>query len=209
MLFVAVERSLDLQESLDPEEWAAIMDRFVGIVTDEVRRFEGSVESSTGDGITAVFGVPLALEDHAQRSARAALKVFRSVGDLALELRRTNQLDFQVCIGLSSGEAVVDRAGDEVRLDSTASGRTSGLAQRMADLAEPGRLYVTEQTARLLRATFDVRDLGLMTVRALVPRCRCSCSKARPRPVRGLQCGPKCRWSGEAPTWRYWRTPWT
>jgi class 3 adenylate cyclase/tetratricopeptide (TPR) repeat protein len=165
VLFADVEGSMGLQESLDPEQWARIMGRLVRILADGVRRFGGTVDKFTGDGIMALFGAPVALEDHARRACLAALHLTAAAAGYADELRRSSELDLRVRVGLNSGEVIVGRVGDDVRLDATALGHAVGLAQRMEAIAEPGRGYLTEHTARLVRGRFRLADLGMRNVK--------------------------------------------
>ncbi len=156
---------MDLQENLDPEAWATIMGRFVEILADGVRRFGGTVDKFTGDGIMALFGAPLAQEDHARRACHAALHLIQVIATYAEELRRSQGVDLHVRLGLNSGEVVVGRVGDDVTLDPTALGHAVGLAQRMEALAEPGRAYLTEHTARLVEGWFRLTALGPTAVK--------------------------------------------
>jgi class 3 adenylate cyclase len=165
VLFADVQGSMELQEELDVELWAQIVDRFVNILADGVHRFGGTVDKFTGDGIMALFGAPLAQEDHARRACHAARHMARAIRTYAEELRRSDGVDLHVRIGLNSGEVVVGRVGDDVRIDPTALGHTVGLAQRMEALAVPGSAYLTEHTARLVEGWFRLRDLGPMTVK--------------------------------------------
>src|SRR5207245_9969087 len=114
----------------------------------------------TGDGIMALFGAPIAHEDHAQRACAAALDLARELGALAEEVRRESGLEFAVRMGLNSGEVVVGRIGDDLRMDYTAQGHVVGLAARVQQLAPPGGISVTEQTARLAAGCFDFLDRG-------------------------------------------------
>jgi class 3 adenylate cyclase len=154
VLFADVKGSMELAEQLDPEEWHRIMDRFFVILTDGVHRFEGTVNQFTGDGIMALFGAPIAHEDHAQRACHAALVLRDALRGYAHRLRRERGLDFAVRIGLNSGAVVVGRIGDDLRMDYTAQGHTVGLASRMEQLAEAGGVYVTEHTAALAARPF-------------------------------------------------------
>src|SRR4029077_8511751 len=165
VLFADVQGSMELQETLDVEAWAKIVDRFVNILADEVRRFGGTVDKFTGDGIMALFGAPLAQEDHARRACHAAWHMTRAIRAYAEELRRSEGVDLHVRVGLNSGEVVVGRVGEHLRIDPTALGHTVGLAQRMEALALPGSAYLTEHTARLVEGWFRLRDLGPMTVK--------------------------------------------
>jgi adenylate cyclase len=134
-----------------------MMDRFVTLLAEGVERFGGTVDKFTGDGIMALFGAPLAYEDHARRGCLAALTMSSAVADYAAELRRTVGLGFAVRIGLNSGEVVT---GGIAGGSYTAVGHTVGLAQRMEALAEPGRAYLTEATAELAGPYFALSDLG-------------------------------------------------
>jgi class 3 adenylate cyclase/tetratricopeptide (TPR) repeat protein len=167
VLFADVKGSMELAEQLDPEEWHRIMDRFFAILTDGVHRFEGTVNQFTGDGIMALFGAPIAHEDHAQRACHAALVLRDALRGYAHQLRRERGLDFAVRIGLNSGAVVVGRIGDDLRMDYTAQGHTVGLASRMEQLAEAGGVYVTEHTAALAAGFFRLDDLGLFTVKGV------------------------------------------
>jgi class 3 adenylate cyclase/tetratricopeptide (TPR) repeat protein len=165
VLFADVQGSMDLQENLDPEVWARIMGRFVQILAEGIRRCGGTVDKFTGDGIMALFGAPVAQEDHARRACHAAWQLTTAMAAYAESLRCSQGVDFHVRLGLASGEVVVGRVGEDIRLDPTALGHTVGLAQRMEALAEPGRVYLTEHTARLVKSWFRLTDRGPMTVK--------------------------------------------
>jgi class 3 adenylate cyclase/tetratricopeptide (TPR) repeat protein len=165
VLFADVRGSMELSEELDVEVWAKIVDRFTGILTEEVRRFGGTVDKFTGDGIMALFGAPLALEDHAKRACHAAWAISRAIRVLGEELRRSDGVDLRVRVGINSGEVVVGRVSADLGIDPTALGHAVGLAQRMEALAEPGSAYLTEHTARLVEGWFRLRDLGPMTIK--------------------------------------------
>ncbi len=160
MLFADVSGSMDLAERQDPEEWRKIMQRFFSILADAVTKFEGTVDKFTGDGIMAVFGAPVAHEDHARRACYAALQMLDDVAEYAAELRRGPGLNFSTRIGINSGEVVVGAIGEGRDGDYTAIGHTVGLAQRMEALAEPGKAYVTEHTAELATGFLELDDLG-------------------------------------------------
>jgi class 3 adenylate cyclase/tetratricopeptide (TPR) repeat protein len=165
VMFADVMGSMDLSEQTDPEQWRRIMDRFVNILCDGVHRFEGTVDKFTGDGIMALFGAPIAHEDHAQRACYAALHLQGELAEYAGELRRSQGLNFSVRMGLNSGEVVVGSVGEDLRLDYTAVGHTVGLAQRMETLAEPGKVYLTDHTASLVSGFFRLEDLGEFDVK--------------------------------------------
>jgi class 3 adenylate cyclase len=170
VLFVDVVRSMELAERVDPEEWHRLLDRLFRILADGVHRYEGTINQYTGDGIMALFGAPIAHEDHAQRACAAALDLARELGMLAEDVRRESGLDFAVRMGLNSGEVVVGRIGDDLRMDYTAQGHVVGLAARVLQLAPPGGVTVTEQTARLASGFFDFLDRGEQSLKgASVP----------------------------------------
>jgi class 3 adenylate cyclase/tetratricopeptide (TPR) repeat protein len=175
VLFADVKGSLDMAEGQDPEQWRRIMQGFFSILADEVRRFEGTVDKFTGDGIMAVFGAPIAHEDHARRACYAALRMLDDISEYAAELRRTHGLNFSARIGLDSGEVVAGAIGAGADGEYTAIGHTVGLAQRMEALAEPGRAYLTEDTAKLARGFFELKDLGEFEI------------KGASRPVRAFE----------------------
>ncbi len=167
VLFADVTGSMDLAERTDPELWRNIMDRFFTILCDGVHRFEGTVDKFTGDGIMALFGAPIAHEDHAQRACWAALTLQRELADYAAEVRRGQGLSFAVRMGINSGEVVVGQIGEDLRIEYTAVGHTVGLAQRMESLAEPGKAYLTDQTAKLVSGYLDLDDLGEFDVKGV------------------------------------------
>src|SRR6185436_19048381 len=111
--------------------WHGIMDRFFRILTDGVHRFEGTVNQYTGDGIMALFGAPIAHEDHAARACHSALYMTERLRRYANELRLARALNFSVRMGLNSGEVIVGSIGDDLRMDYTAQGQTVSLAARM------------------------------------------------------------------------------
>jgi class 3 adenylate cyclase/tetratricopeptide (TPR) repeat protein len=167
VLFADVKGSMDLAEQLGAEEWHAVLDRFFQIMNDGVHRFEGTVNQYTGDGIMALFGAPIAHEDHAQRACYAALHIRDGVRAYANEVRTQHGVPFGVRIGLNSGEVVVGKIGDDLRMDYTAQGHTVGLAQRMEALAESGHICLSEHTARLVEGYFAYQDLGRTRVKGV------------------------------------------
>jgi class 3 adenylate cyclase/tetratricopeptide (TPR) repeat protein len=165
VLFADVSGSMDLAEGQDPEEWRKIMQRFFAILAEAVERFEGTVDKFTGDGIMAVFGAPIAHEDHARRACYAALQMLDDVSGYAAELRRASGLNFSTRIGINSGEVVAGAIGAGGTGEYTAIGHTVGLAQRMEALAEPGSAYLTESTAALASGFLDLEELGAFEIK--------------------------------------------
>jgi class 3 adenylate cyclase len=162
VLFADVERSMDLAARLDPEELAAVMGRLFALCAEGVERFEGTVVTFTGDGVMALFGAPLAYEDHARRACLAGLHLQASVSAYAAELLRTRDLELRLRVGLHSGEVVAGMVGDS---GYTAVGHAVGMAQRVQALGEPGMVCLSEGTARLVAGDFDLHDLGRFEVK--------------------------------------------
>ncbi len=160
VLFADVKGSMELAGQLDPEAWHGILERFFEILTEGVHRFEGTVNQYTGDGIMALFGAPIAHEDHAQRACYAALNLQSEIARYATEVKREHGLGFSTRMGIHSGDVVVGKIGDDLRMDYTAQGHTVGLAQRMEALASPDTCYLTDATAALVSGYFQLRDLG-------------------------------------------------
>jgi class 3 adenylate cyclase len=167
VLFADVQGSMDIAESVDAEEWHRILDRFFAILAEGIHRFEGTINQFTGDGVMALFGAPVAHEDHAQRACHAALALSESLARYSTELRRTRALSFSVRIGLNSGEVVVGKIGDDLRMDYTAQGRTVGLAARIQQIAAPDRVYLTEHVARLVDGYFRLVELGEFAIKGV------------------------------------------
>jgi class 3 adenylate cyclase/tetratricopeptide (TPR) repeat protein len=164
VLFADVIGSMELAEQSDPEEWRRIMDRYFSILCEGVHRFEGTVDKFTGDGIMAIFGAPIAHEDHARRACYAALHLQRELAAYAAQLRAQG-VSFSVRMGLNSGEVVVGTIGEDLGMEYTALGHTVGLAQRMEQLAEPGKAYLSQHTASLVEGYLALSDLGEVTIK--------------------------------------------
>jgi class 3 adenylate cyclase len=167
VLFADVKGSMALAESVDPEQWHAILDGFFGVLAEGVHRFEGTVNQFTGDGIMALFGAPIAHEDHAQRACYAALQLRDDLAKYAREVKREHGLGFSVRMGLHSGDVIVGKIGDDLRMDYTAQGHTVGLAARMQELASPDTVYLTGRTSELVSGYFRLDDLGTFPVKGV------------------------------------------
>src|SRR3954453_15011260 len=165
VLFADLVGSMKLTEQTDPEEWRDLMDRFFSILCEGVHRFEGTVDKFTGDGMMALFGAPIAHEDHARRACYAALHLQAELYSYAAELRRAEGLNLSIRMGLNSGEVVVGTIGEDLAMDFTALGHTVGLAQRMEQLAAADRVYLTEHTAALVEGYIELTDLGEFQVK--------------------------------------------
>jgi class 3 adenylate cyclase/tetratricopeptide (TPR) repeat protein len=170
VMFVDIVGSMDLAEVLDPERWRGALDRFFVIACEAVHGVEGTIHQFTGDGVMALFGAPLAHEDHARRGCLAALSLHSALAPLAQELA-AEKVEFAIRAGLSSGEVIVGEIGDEGRMDYAAIGHKVGLAQRMESLAAAGSTALSAATAALVAGEFDLRDLGEFEVKgASVPQ---------------------------------------
>jgi adenylate cyclase len=167
VLFADVKGSMELAAQLDPEQWHSILNRFFEILTEGVHRFEGTVNQYTGDGIMALFGAPISHEDHAQRACWAALSLRDALREFTHDVKRRHGLDFATRIGMNSGEVVVGKIGDDLRMDYTAQGHTVGLAQRMEALASGGSIYLSEHTRRLAQLYFALEDLGAFELKGV------------------------------------------
>jgi len=160
VLFADIRGSMELAERFGPEGWHKVLDRFFHLVNEGVHRFEGTVNQYTGDGIMALFGAPLAHEDHAQRACHAALHMRDRLRAFGQELSKARGVELAIRMGINSGEVVVGSIGDDLRMDYTAQGHTVGLAQRVEQLAAPNSVCVAQATAALVADYFDLRDLG-------------------------------------------------
>ena len=165
VMFADVTGFTPMSEKLDPEDVHQIMNGCFRILMDEVHKCEGTVNEFRGDGVMALFGAPIAHEDHAQRACYAALAVQQGLLPYSEKLKREFGIDFKVRIGLNSGPVVVGAIGDDLRMDYTAQGDTANLAARMETSAEPGTVLVSEQTYRLAKEFFEFEPLGKIQVK--------------------------------------------
>ncbi|MGJ8669650.1 MAG: adenylate/guanylate cyclase domain-containing protein [Oceanococcus sp.] len=165
VFFADMAGSTKLAEQVDPEQWHLILDEFFSILSGEIHRFEGTVNQYTGDGIMALFGAPLALEDHAQRAAHAALSLRGRLRSFADRLRLEQGINLSTRMGMNSGEVIVGSIGDDLRMDYTAQGLTVNLAARMEQIAQPGCVYLTRNTAQLIDDYFQLERLGPMAIK--------------------------------------------
>src|SRR3989441_190861 len=167
VLFADLKGSLELLADRDPEEARQLLDPVLERMMAAVHRYEGTVNQVMGDGIMALFGAPLAHEDHAVRACYAALHMQEAIGRYAEELRRHQGLDVQIRVGLNSGEVVVRAIGSDLHMDYTAVGQTTHLAARMEQLARPGTALLTADTLRLVGGYIEVTPLGPVPVKGL------------------------------------------
>ena len=167
VLFADLKGSMELLADRDPEEARQLLDPVLTLMMDAVHRYEGTVNQVMGDGIMALFGAPVAHEDHAVRACYAALHMQAAIGQYADELRRQHGLDVQIRVGLNAGEVVVRAIGNDLHMDYTAVGQTTHLAARMEQLARPGTALLTADTLRLVEGYVEVRPLGPVPVKGL------------------------------------------
>ncbi len=167
VLFADLKGSMELLADRDPEEARRILDPVLECMMDAVHRYEGTVNQVMGDGIMALFGAPLAHEDHAVRACYAALRMQESVKQHADAVRRAEGITPQIRVGLNSGEVVVRAIGSDLRMDYTAVGQTTHLAARMEQLATPGSILLAPDTLRLAEGYLQVRPLGPVSLKGL------------------------------------------
>ncbi|MEX2222418.1 MAG: adenylate/guanylate cyclase domain-containing protein [Candidatus Rokuibacteriota bacterium] len=167
VLFADLKGSMELLADRDPEEARKILDPVLERMMEAVHRYEGTVNQVMGDGIMALFGAPLAHEDHAVRACYAALRMQEAVRHYSEEARRVHGIEVQIRAGLNSGDVVVRAIGSDLRMDYTAVGQTTNLAARMEQLASPGTIRLTAETLRLAEGFVRVTPLGPIPVKGL------------------------------------------
>ncbi len=170
VLFCDIANSTALAEALGPEAMHGLLDRFFELVLAEVHRYEGTVNQFLGDGFMALFGAPLAHEDHARRAALAAVGIRRRLGERMVELGLPPGTELSVRMGLNSGAVVVGQIGDNLRMDYTAIGDTTNLAARLQQLAEPGTILMTEASQRLVEGAVESAFVGEWEIRGKTGR---------------------------------------
>jgi class 3 adenylate cyclase/tetratricopeptide (TPR) repeat protein len=174
VVFCDVANYTSFSESLDPEEVHAVMDRVFEVVLGAVHHYEGTVNQFLGDGVMALFGAPIAHEDHAERACRAALAIRRELEPVREDVQRRFGRDFRMRIGINTGLVVVGAIGRDLRMDYTAVGDTTNLAARLMALAQPGQIIASRYTEHLRRDFFLFEDLGEFMV------------KGKPHPVQAF-----------------------
>jgi len=167
VLFADLKGSMELLADHDPEDARKILDPVLERMMEAVHRYEGTVNQVMGDGIMALFGAPLAHEDHAVRACYAALRMQESVKRYSEETRRETGAPVSIRVGLNSGEVVVRSIGSDLRMDYTAVGQTTHLAARMEQAALPESIVIAPATLRLAEGYIDVRSLGPILVKGV------------------------------------------
>ena len=188
-VFVDVVGSTALAESMDPEDWIGIMNRAFELLSKAIYRYEGTIASFSGDGLLAFFGAPVAHEDDPERAALASLAMTDAIAEYRSYLAATRGIDFQVRVGINTGEVVVGNVGSDLRYEYTALGDTMNVAARMEAAAAPGEVLVTADTHRFIAARFDTADRGEIRVKGKsrpVHAFQIRTRKATPETTRGV-----------------------
>jgi class 3 adenylate cyclase/ribosomal protein L40E len=160
VLFADVVNYTAMSEKLDPEEVRQIVDGCFHILMGEIHKWEGTITQFTGDGLMAIFGAPIAHEDHAQRACYAALSIQKALVEYGEKISKDHGLDFKMRIGLNSGLVVVGSIGDDLRMDYTAIGDTTNLAARVEQAARPGEIWMSHETRNIIRGYFKEESVG-------------------------------------------------
>lgn len=166
VLFCDVADSLSLAGSLDPEVWRSILTDFLEIFREEIERLDGTVDKFTGDGAMAIFGAPVAQEDHAVRACRVALRLRDRLDCFGVRLEAEHGITFAVRTGINSGEVVVG-AVEASGANYTAIGPVVGIASRMEAIADPGGIWLSADTVRLVNGHFETRKMGPVEVKGV------------------------------------------
>src|ERR687892_88690 len=167
VLFADLKDSTELIRGLDPEAAQQLLDPAIHHMMDAVHRFEGTVNQVMGDGIMALFGAPIAHEDHALRACYTALAMQTAMRVYTEDVRRTRGLELRMRVGLNAGEVVVRAIGNDLHMDYSAVGETTVLAARMEQTATPGSIRLSAATLRLVEGLVPVRALGPVPVKGL------------------------------------------
>jgi class 3 adenylate cyclase/tetratricopeptide (TPR) repeat protein len=165
VFFADVAGFTSLSENLDPEQVHQIMDGAFRIMMDEIHAYEGTINQFTGDGVMALFGAPVAHEDHARRACHAALAIRDAMVSYSEEVKRNLGVDFKMRAGLNTGPVVVGSIGDDLRMDYTAIGDTVNLASRIESTAKPGTVLVSNNTYKRAGQHFKFSSFGKIKVK--------------------------------------------
>src|SRR5262245_51765891 len=172
-LFADLKGSTALIEGLDPEEARAIIDPALQLMMEAVHRYEGYVAQALGDGIFALFGAPIAHEDHPQRALYAALRMQEEMRRYSDELRLKRGVPLTMRVGINTGEVIVRSIRkDDLHTDYVPVGHSTNLAARMEQMATPGSILITEYTKRLTEGFFDLKALGAAEIKGMAEPLR-------------------------------------
>jgi class 3 adenylate cyclase/tetratricopeptide (TPR) repeat protein len=167
VLFADMKGSMALLADRDPEDARKLLDPVVELMMEAVHRYEGTVNQVMGDGIMALFGAPLACEDHAVRACYAALRMQETVKRHAESVRRAEGIAILIRVGVNSGEVVVRSIGSDLRMDYTAVGQTTHVAARMEQMAVPGSILIAAETLGLAEGYVEARAVGPLPIKGL------------------------------------------
>jgi class 3 adenylate cyclase/tetratricopeptide (TPR) repeat protein len=167
VLFADIKSSMELLMDRDPEDARRLLDPVIELMMEAVHAYEGIVNQVLGDGIMALFGAPLALEDHALRAGYAALRMLDHIARHGDEVQRRHGIPLQIRVGLNSGDVLVRSIGSDLDMDYTAIGQTTNLAARLEKLAKPGTALCAAATIRLAEGFFETRTLGAVPIRGM------------------------------------------
>jgi class 3 adenylate cyclase/tetratricopeptide (TPR) repeat protein len=190
VLFADVAGSTALAESLDPEDWAAVMNGAFSFMNAAVSRYGGTVGRLMGDAVLAFFGAPIAHEDHAERAVRTALEIRDAAQAYSATLRERYGIEFGVRVGVSTGTAVLAVLGDSVRAEYTAMGDTANTAARLQGAARPGTVLISRDTQELVRGQFALKSQGAVSLkgkRDAVEAFEVLSARSQPTKVRGIE----------------------
>ena len=165
VLFADVANYTSISEKLDPEEIHQIMDGCFTILMEKIHKYEGTINQFIGDGVMALFGAPLAHEDHAQRACQAALAIQTAMAGYGIKIESEWGIEFKMRIGINSGPVMVGAIGDDLRMDYTAVGDTTNLAARMETMAQAGTILISQNTQRMVQAYFELKPLSPIQVK--------------------------------------------
>src|SRR5262245_21001890 len=165
MLFCDVKGSTAMAETMDPEDWAEIMNGAFERLIAPVYRYEGTLARLMGDAIFAFFGAPIAHEDDPQRAVQAGLDIVSGIAGYREQIRAERGLDLDVRVGINTGPVMVGQVGSDLRLEYTAMGDAVNVAARMEQTAEPGTIQITAETRRLVEPFFDLESRGGIEVK--------------------------------------------
>jgi class 3 adenylate cyclase len=172
VLFADVASYTSISEKLDPEQVHQIMDGCFKILMDEIHKYEGTINQFTGDGVMALFGAPVAHEDHAQRACYAALSILRTMEEYGVKIAKETGVDFNIRMGINTGAVIVGAIGDDLRMDYTAVGDTTNLAARIQQAAQPGDVWISRNTQSIISGFFQVESIGDQELKGISERQR-------------------------------------
>ena len=160
VMFCDMEGFTSLVEILGPEEAYNMMDQIYEILIHKVHKYEGTVNEMTGDGVMALFGAPIAIEDAPQRAIRSAMSIHKGIAKFSDKIRNKDLIQLKMRIGIHTGPVVVGTLGNDLRVEFKAVGDTVNIASRLENLAAPGSTYITEDTVNLTEGLFQFEALG-------------------------------------------------